>query len=190
MIEPPNLYRGPYHHNDPQAGKKYLELACQELDKLEQRGHKPAAVMIDMVWDSNGPLVAPDDYVLGLCAEIRKRGGIVIADEVQSGYCRSGQDWWTCNIYGFKPDILTCGKPMGAGHPLALMATTRDIADNYSRQYHYFNTFGGNPVSAAVGCKTRQPPVPTWNPACASSPGIMPVSAMCRVAAFSGGSIW
>jgi 4-aminobutyrate aminotransferase-like enzyme len=151
VIEPPNLYRGPYHRDDPEAGKKYLELACQELDKLEQRGHKPAAVMIDMVWDSNGPLVAPDDYVLGLCAEVRKRGGIVIADEVQSGYCRSGQDWWTCNIYGFKPDILTCGKPMGAGHPLALMATTREIADNYSRRYHYFNTFGGNPVSAAVG---------------------------------------
>ncbi len=151
VIEPPNLYRGPYHRDDTQAGKKYLELARQELDNLEQRGHKPAAVMIDLVWDSNGPLVAPDEYVLGLCEEVRKRGGIVIADEVQSGYCRSGKDWWTCNVYGFKPDILTCGKPMGAGHPLALMATTREIADDYSQTYHYFNTFGGNPVSAAVG---------------------------------------
>ena len=151
VIEPPNLYRGPYHRDDPEAGQKYLELARRELDRLEQRGHKPAAVMIDLVWDSNGPLVAPTDYVLGLCAEVRKRGGLVIADEVQSGYCRNGQDWWTSNVYGFEPDILTCGKPMGAGHPLALMATTRDIATDYSRQYHYFNTFGGNPVSAAVG---------------------------------------
>ena len=151
VIEPPNLYRGPYHRDDPEAGQKYLELARRELDRLEQRGHKPAAVMIDLVWDSNGPLVAPTDYVLGLCAEVRKRGGLVIADEVQSGYCRNGQDWWTSDVYGFEPDILTCGKPMGAGHPLALMATTRDIATDYSRQYHYFNTFGGNPVSAAVG---------------------------------------
>jgi len=151
VVEPPNLYRGPYRREDPEAGQKYLQQACQQLDLLEQRGHKPAALMVDLVWDSNGPLVAPTDYLLGLCAEVRKRGGIVIADEVQSGYCRSGQQWWTTDIYGMKPDILTCGKPMGAGHPLALMATTRAIIEEYSRQYHYFSTFGGNPVSAAVG---------------------------------------
>ena len=151
VVEPPNLYRGPYHREDPEAGQKYLQQACQQLDLLEARGHKPAALMVDLVWDSNGPLVAPTDYLLGLCAEVRKRGGIVIADEVQSGYCRSGEKWWTTDIYGMQPDILTCGKPMGAGHPLALMSTTRAIIDEYSRQYHYFNTFGGNPVSAAVG---------------------------------------
>ena len=107
--------------------------------------------MIDLVWDSNGPLAAPGEYLLGLCEEVRKRGGLVIADEVQAGYCRSGEHWWTSDVYGLKPDILTCGKPMGAGHPLALMATKRAIIDDYSEQYHYFNTFGGNPVSAAVG---------------------------------------
>jgi len=151
VVEPPNLYRGPYRRDDPDAGQKYLAQACEQLDRLEQRGHRPAAVMIDLVWDSNGPLVAPPDYLHGLCAEVRKRGGLVIADEVQSGYCRSGEHWWTSDIYGLKPDFLTCGKPMGAGHPLSLMATTRAIIDEYSRQYHYFNTFGGNPVSAAVG---------------------------------------
>ena len=151
VIEPPNLYRGPWRRDDPDAGQKYLAEACEQLDRLEQRGHRPAAVMIDLVWDSNGPLVAPPDYLLGLCAEVRKRGGLVIADEVQSGYCRSGEHWWTSDVYGLKPDFLTCGKPMGAGHPLSLMATTRAIIEDYSRVYHYFNTFGGNPVSAAVG---------------------------------------
>jgi len=151
VIEPPNLYRGPYRRDDPQAAKKYLQQAREQLDAMEQRGYKPAAVIIDMVWDSNGPLVAPKDYVTGLCAEVRKRGGLVIADEVQSGYCRTGQNWWGCNNYGLQPDILTCGKPMGGGHPLSLMATTRAILNDYSRVYHYFNTFGGNPVSAAVG---------------------------------------
>jgi 4-aminobutyrate aminotransferase-like enzyme len=151
VIEPPNLYRGPYRRDDPEAAQKYLQQACEQLDLLEQRGYKPAAAMIDLVWDSNGPLAPPADYLLGLCAEIRKRGGIIIADEVQSGYCRSGEHWWTSDVYGIKPDILTCGKPMGAGHPLALMSTTRAIIDDYSEQYHYFNTFGGNPVSAAVG---------------------------------------
>ena len=151
VIEPPNLYRGPWRRDDADAGQKYLQQAREQLDLLEQRGHRPAAVMIDLVWDSNGPLAAPADYLHGLCAEVRKRGGIVIADEVQAGYCRSGQHWWTSDVYGIEPDILTCGKPMGAGHPLALMATTRAIIDDYSAQYHYFNTFGGNPVSAAVG---------------------------------------
>ncbi len=151
MIEPPNLYRGPYRRDDPDAGQKYLELACQQLDALQQRGHKPAAVVIDLAWDSNGPLAVPREYLLGLAAEVRRRGGLVIADEVQAGYCRSGQNWWHSDNYGLQPDILTCGKPMGAGHPLSLMSTTRDIIENYSRKYHYFNTFGGNPVSAAVG---------------------------------------
>ncbi len=151
VVEPPNLYRGPFTRDDPDAGQKYLAQACAQLDQLEQRGHRPAAAMIDLVWDSNGPLAAPPDYLLGLCAEVRKRGGLIIADEVQSGYCRSGQHWWTSDVYGLQPDILTCGKPMGAGHPLALMATTRAIIEQYAEQYHYFNTFGGNPVSAAVG---------------------------------------
>jgi 4-aminobutyrate aminotransferase-like enzyme len=151
VIEPPNLYRGPFRDDDAEAVEKYLQHAREQLDLLEQRGYKPAAVMIDMVWDSNGPLAPPADYVKGLCAEVRARGGIVIADEVQAGYCRSGESWWTSDIYGLEPEILTCGKPMGAGHPLALMSTTRTIIDAYAEQYSYFNTFGGNPVSAAVG---------------------------------------
>lgn len=151
VIEPPNLFRGPYRRDDPRAGEKYLELARRELDRLEERGYHPAAVMIDLVWDSNGPLAAPPGYVDGLAAEIRKRGGLVIADEVQSGYCRTGEHWWASDNYRIEPDILTCGKPMGAGHPLSLMATRREIAEAYANARHYFNTFGGNPVSAAVG---------------------------------------
>ncbi len=151
VIEPPNLYRGPYHREDAEAGQKYLELARAQLDALEQRGHRPAAIMVDLIWDSNGPLVVPPDYLHGLCAEVRRRGGLVIADEVQSGYCRSGRNWWASHNYGIEPDFLTCGKPMGAGHPLSLMSTRRDILDEYATQFHYFNTFGGNPVSAAVG---------------------------------------
>lgn len=151
VIEPPNMYRGPFTRDDADAAGRYLQLAVEQLDALEKRGEKLAALMIDSVWDSNGPLTAPVEYVLGLCEEVRRRGGLIIADEVQSGYCRTGQNWWGCNNYGFQPDIVTCGKPMGGGHPLAMMATTREIATHYSKKYHYFNTFGGNPVSTAVG---------------------------------------
>ncbi len=150
-IEPPNLYRGPYRRGDADAASNYLALAREKMDALESRGHRIAAVMIDLIWDSNGPLLVPPDYLHGLCAEVRRRGGLVIADEVQSGYCRSGRNWWASDNYGIEPDFLTCGKPMGAGHPLALMSTRRDIVDDYASNFHYFNTFGGNPVSAAVG---------------------------------------
>lgn len=151
VVEPPNLYRGPYRRDDPRAAEQYLAQAREQLDRLEQRGHRLAAAMIDLVWDSNGPLAPPAEYLLGLCDEVRKRGGLIIADEVQAGYCRSGEHWWTSDVYGLEPDLLTCGKPMGAGHPLALMSTTRAIIERYADKYHYFNTFGGNPVSAAVG---------------------------------------
>jgi 4-aminobutyrate aminotransferase-like enzyme len=151
VIEPPNLYRGPFTRDDANAGAKYLALAVEQMDALEKRGEKIGALLIDSVWDSNGPLIAPGDYVRGLCDQVRRRGGLIISDEVQSGYCRTGQNSWGCENYDFKPDIVTCGKPMGGGHPIALMATTRDIATQYSKKYHYFNTFGGNPVSTAVG---------------------------------------
>ncbi|GAG44998.1 unnamed protein product, partial [marine sediment metagenome] len=151
VIEPPNVYRGPFTREDEDAGEHYLEMARRELDALGARGHKPAALVIDTVWDSNGPLVAPAGYPKALCAEIRARGGLVIADEVQAGYCRTGTSWWGFEYYGFVPDIVTTGKPAGAGHPLAMVATTREIAEEFARKYSYFNTFGGNPVSAQVG---------------------------------------
>jgi 4-aminobutyrate aminotransferase-like enzyme len=151
VIEPPNLYRGPYTRADTAAGERYLKMACHELDALAARGHSPAALMIDTVWDSNGPLVVPKDYPKALCAEVRARGGLIIADEVQAGYCRTGASWWGSPHYEIIPDIVTAGKPMGAGHPLAMVATSREIAEEFAGKNSYFNTFGGNPVSAQVG---------------------------------------
>ena len=113
VLEPPNLYRGPFTYGDADAGARYLELAVEQLDALEQRGYKLAALMVDLVWDSNGPLAAPRDYVQGLCAEVRRRGGLIIADEVQAGYCRSGQNWWCSDNFAITPDIVTCGKTDG-----------------------------------------------------------------------------
>ncbi len=74
----------------------------------------------------------------------------MIADEVQSGYCRMGQHFWGHTHYGIVPDIVTIGKPMGAGHPVAAVVTTPEIAAAFAERHNYFNTFGGNPVSAAV----------------------------------------
>jgi 4-aminobutyrate aminotransferase-like enzyme len=81
---------------------------------------------------------------------VRAAGGLVIADEVQAGYCRLGRNFWGHANYGLVPDIVTIGKPMGAGHPVAAVVTTADIAARFAERRNYFNTFGGNPVSAAV----------------------------------------
>ena len=74
----------------------------------------------------------------------------MIADEVQSGYCRMGTHFWGHAHYDLVPDIVTIGKPMGAGHPVAAVVTTPEIAAAFAERRNYFNTFGGNPVSAAV----------------------------------------
>jgi 4-aminobutyrate aminotransferase-like enzyme len=82
---------------------------------------------------------------------VRDRGGVCIADEVQTGFGRIGSHFWSFQIHGLEPDIVTMGKPIGNGHPLGAVATTRAIAEAFANGMEYFNTFGGNPVSAAVG---------------------------------------
>ena len=95
-------------------------------------------------------LIAPRDYVTRSAEIVRGHGGLVISDEVQSGYCRMGTHFWGHTHYDLVPDIVTIGKPMGAGHPVAAVVTTPEIAAAFAERRNYFNTFGGNPVSAAV----------------------------------------
>ena len=150
VVEPPDLYRGPYRAEDPDAVAKYLANADDAISRIGCSGHRPAALMLDTVWDAPGPLSPTPDYVQGLCRRVRDAGGLVIADEVQAGHCRTG-DWWGFEAYEIVPDIVTMGKPAGNGHPLAVVATTPEIAKAFARRGSYFNTFGGNPVSAAAG---------------------------------------
>ena len=145
VVEPPNVYRGPFSDACAYAGE-----VSHGIEGLAERGHSPAAMLIDTSWDSNGVLVAPDGYVAQAAAIVRTAGGLMIADEVQSGYCRLGTHFWGFTRYELVPDIVTIGKPMGAGHPVAAVVTTPAIAAKFARHRNYFNTFGGNPVSAAV----------------------------------------
>lgn len=150
VVESPNTYRGPFRAPESGLGAKYAACVDDALGELDRRGHGTAAMLIDVSWDSNGVLVAPDDYVARVATSVRAAGGLVIADEVQAGYCRLGQNFWGHANYGLVPDIVTIGKPMGAGHPVAAVVTTPDIAARFAERRNYFNTFGGNPVSAAV----------------------------------------
>ena len=150
-LEAPNPYRGRYRYGDAELGEKYAALTDTAIDNLAARGVRPAMFMCDNIFSSNGVLTPPPDYLRGVYRRVRAAGGLVVADEVQSGLCRLGDNMWAFEDSAVVPDIVTMGKPIGDGHPLAAMVTTPAIADAFAERFHYFNTFGGNPVSAAVG---------------------------------------
>ena len=155
VAEAPDCYRGSFRadeegrSNDDLAAS-YAACVSKAVDDLAVRNHQPAAMLVDTSWDANGVLIAPDEYLSRAASIVRAAGGLVIADEVQAGYCRLGDTWWGHERYGVEPDIVTLGKPMGGGHPVAAVVSTPEIAAAFGKQTDYFNTFGGNPVSAAA----------------------------------------
>lgn len=152
VVEPPNTYRGAFDSRDGvgRHAERYADNVAAGIEELGARGHGPAAMLMDTSWDSNGVLIAPPGYVTSAADLVREAAGLVIADEVQAGYCRMGTHFWGHTHYDLVPDIVTIGKPMGAGHPVAAVVTTPEIATRFAERRNYFNTFGGNPVSAAV----------------------------------------
>lgn len=150
-VEPPNAYRGSVRAGDPGLASRYAGYVDNAITELQQRGVQPAMFMCDAIFDSNGALTAPPGYFEQVYRSVRAAGGLCVADEVQSGLCRLGDHMWGFEDSGVIPDIVTMGKPIGDGHPLAAVVTTPAIAEAFSHKFHYFNTFGGNPVSAAVG---------------------------------------
>ncbi len=150
-VQAPCGYRGSYPYGEPGFGEAYAALVGEGIDRLAKRGHRPAMFVCDNIFSSNGVLTPPPEYLQETYRRVRKAGGLAVADEVQSGLCRLGDHLWGFMDSKVVPDIVTMGKPMGDGHPLAAVVTTPEIAGRFARKYDYFNTFGGNPVSAAVG---------------------------------------
>lgn len=149
-VEPPNTYRGSFPATEDSPGERYADLVDEAIDVLNSRDQRVAAFMCDTIFDTQGTLEAPPDYFEKVYAKVRAAGGLCIADEVQAGLSRTGKNWGF-EHYNVIPDIVTLGKPMGDGHPVAAVVTTPEIAESFARTSFYFNTFGGNPVSAAVG---------------------------------------
>ncbi len=148
-VPPPDVYRG--EHRDDDAGERYALLVQSAVDTLLANGIKPAAFLVDTIVSSNGILDVPRGYLKKAAEVIRGAGGLFIADEVQPGFGRTGDSFWGFEKDRFVPDIVTMGKPIGNGHPLAATATRMDLARTFAAETDYFNTFGGNPVSAAAG---------------------------------------
>jgi len=147
-VPAPDTYRGPYRGDD--AGEKYAAHLHEAIDLLQRRGIKPAAFVIDTIISSSGVVSPPPGYLSNVAAIVRDTGALFVADEVQPGFGRTGKHFWGFEADGFTPDIVTMGKPMGNGHPIACVVTRHDLIEDFSKDGGYFNTFGGNPVSCAA----------------------------------------
>jgi 4-aminobutyrate aminotransferase-like enzyme len=120
------------------------------LRELEAAGHRPAAAILDAVLTSDGIISLDPTVAAELVTRTHEAGALWIADEVQSGYGRTGVAMWGYQRLGIQPDIVTLGKPMGNGHPVAAVITRRELAERFSREGEFFSTFGGNPVAMAA----------------------------------------
>ena len=144
----PDLYRGPHGKDDPDAGRKYAE----DVRNLIQFGTsgRVAGFIAETIQGVGGTVVLPDGYLRHAYEHTRAAGGLCIADEVQSGFGRTGTHYWGFETQGVVPDIVTMAKGIGNGCALAAVVTTAKIAQALTSRIH-FNTFGGNPVVSAQG---------------------------------------
>lgn len=151
VVPIPDVYRGIYRAEEGNAGSKYARHIKQAIDSLHVLGRKPAALIFESVISCGGQVELPLNFLKEAYAYTRAAGGVCIADEVQTGCGRAGDHFWAFQQHGVVPDIVTIGKPIGNGHPLGVVVTTQAIADAFKNGMEYFNTFGGNPVSCAIG---------------------------------------
>ena len=120
------------------------------IDELEATGHGFSALILDPFFANEGCPTLPKGFLDPTVAVVKRAGGVIIADEVQPGFGRTGHDFWGHERIGLVPDIVTMGKPMGNGHPVAGVVAKPEILAEFRNAFGYFNTFGGNPVSAAA----------------------------------------
>lgn len=144
----PDTYRGPFGMDDPDAGRKYAGDVA-DLIRFGSSG-RIAGFFAESIQGVGGAVVFPDGYLKHAYDHVRAAGGLCIADEVQTGFGRTGTHFWGFETQGVIPDIVTMAKGIGNGCPLAAVVTTPEIAATLASRIH-FNTFGGNPVSMAQG---------------------------------------
>ncbi|HEX7197243.1 MAG TPA: aminotransferase class III-fold pyridoxal phosphate-dependent enzyme [Candidatus Limnocylindria bacterium] len=145
----PNTYRGPYA-DDPDPASVAREQVVGAIARLAERDRRPAALFLDSTFTADGIFVPDPSVVAAIIGSVRDAGALYVADEVQSGHGRCGDGLWGHTRWGLVPDIVTLGKPMGNGHPVAAVITRSDIVDRFGAETTFFSTFGGNPVACAA----------------------------------------
>lgn len=147
----PDPARDRQGRSDVELADAFADHVREAVRSLEADGIRVAALLMDSFFANEGLPEPVPGYVEQAVAIVRAAGGLFICDEVQAGFARTGSAMWGHQAKAVVPDIVTLGKPMGNGHPLAGVVTRRELLDSFGGVSNYFNTFGGNPVSAAAG---------------------------------------
>ncbi len=149
-VPAPDSYRVPLH----EIGQRMAQDVAEQIKDLERRGEGLAAFIVDSLFSSDGVYADPAGLLAPVAEVVRQAGGLFVADEVQSGFGRSGDRFWGYQRHGIQPDIVTMGKPMGNGFPVAATLVAPEIVTGFGRDMRYFNTFGGNSVAIAAAQAT------------------------------------
>lgn len=145
FVVAPDSYRSP----DP-TGAEFAEKVAEKIRELKKTDIGFAALVVCPYFLNEGFPQHNDGWLKPVANLVHNEGGILICDEVQSGFGRTGTHFWAHQKMGVVPDIVTLGKPMANGHPVGGVVTTSDTMNAFRSEYRYFNTFGGNPVSCAA----------------------------------------
>ncbi|SDO68600.1 4-aminobutyrate aminotransferase [Rhodoferax sp. OV413] len=146
LVPAPRLY----HAEGADLGERFTRDVEAAIADLQRHGIKPAALIVDSLFTSDGILPGPTGFLQGAVEAIKRAGGLFIADEVQPGFGRTGEHLWGFQRHDLVPDIVTMGKPMGNGQPIAGLLATADALAEFGKHSRYFNTFAGNTVSCAA----------------------------------------
>jgi 4-aminobutyrate aminotransferase-like enzyme len=147
----PDAYRGRYGANIADRAARYAADADRAVDSLQAAGLQPAAFIADPGFCTNGIHEPLSGYLGRVYDRMRAAGAVCIADEVQTGFGRTGGSMWGFAMHSVTPDIVTMGKPVANGHPLGVVVTRREIMDSFMSRTSFFSTFGGNNVACAAG---------------------------------------
>ena len=146
----PDDYRGLYRRGEQELGAKYAAHVGEIVAKLGKENRR-ASFIAETLPSVAGQIVFPPNYLAEAYRHVRAARGVCIADEVQVGFGRLGTHFWGFETQSVVPDIVVFGKPIGNAFPLAAVVTTPEIAESFANGMEFFSTFGGNPVSCAVG---------------------------------------
>lgn len=144
----PDTYHGRFTKNDGSAGAAYAAEAIHQIDNAKSQ---IAAFISEPIVGCGGQVPLAMGYLEKIYPAIRKQKGLTISDEVQTGFGRVGDHFWGYEAQNVIPDMVILGKPMGNGHPIGAVVCTEEIAESFSRGVEFFSSFGGNPVSCAIG---------------------------------------
>ncbi|PHS04463.1 MAG: hypothetical protein COA88_13525 [Kordia sp.] len=145
----PDAFRGKYRGDS--TGGYYAEEVQKQIDIIHSKNRGVGAFIIEPIISCGGQIELPEGFLPKAYEYVRAAGGLCISDEVQVGCGRMGKTFWGFQLHDVIPDIITIGKPLGNGHPLAAVVCTQEVANKFANGMEYFNTFGGNPVSCAIG---------------------------------------